>query len=154
VNHDLPELLEADEGKAVFRQAEADYLEQNYDSFDEAGEVLLGDGKNLYRLTPTSDGEFVADCVGVLNPDRYERIMSEADEVFPDSDSFKVVADFIRSDEAYWNPEKREFLGEDDSFYDSSVADRTVQKALADGDGDYSDPAERDWSRISAELLD
>ncbi|WEL23270.1 hypothetical protein [Candidatus Nanohalovita haloferacivicina] len=149
---DLPQVLEGQEG--TFRRAEADLLREQFDSYDEKGEILLGDGKNLYRLTPSigGDEEYSADCVGVLNPDTYSRIMEEASEVFPGEDSFKVVADFIRSDEAYWDPEKREFLGEDDSFYDSSAAENSIRQVVADGDQDYSSPAERDWSQIRKKL--
>ncbi|MFQ3308485.1 MAG: hypothetical protein ACI977_000723 [Candidatus Nanohaloarchaea archaeon] len=149
---ELPQLLEHREEN--FRRAEADLLKEQFDSYDEEGEILLGDGKNVYRLTPTlgEDDEYMADCVGVINPHTYSRIDDEAQQVFPNEDPFKVVADFVRSDEAYWDPDKREFLGEDDSFYGSTVADDAVREVVADGDEGYSAPSERDWSEIRRKL--
>ena len=136
----------------VMRRAEVDLLEPEYDSFNEAGELFLGDGKYIFRLTPDDrEGLYIAQCEGVLDPDRYDRIMEEAPKVYDDQ-PFKVLIDFLRSEEAYWNPEKREFLGADDHHFISDTAQRQIRSALADGDSEYKAPAERDWSKIVEKL--
>lgn len=150
-DYNLPQRID----NAELRQAEVDLLRSNddYNSINEAGEIFLGDGKNIYRLTPTStEGLYTVNCEGVLNSDRYDRIMREAPEVFEEDEPFKVLLDFLRSNQAYWDPEKREFLGEDELFFDSDTAQRQVQDVVADGNFDYRAPAERDWTQIVEKL--
>jgi len=122
-------------------------LEDRYDLAGDNKILYVGDGKNLYRLAvndgfysnalPDGFDEVKADCVGVCDPETYQRIIENED------DGFNSVLDYIDGEysKAFGYHPEQGFLYHQDSgeetdiredFHSNTQAQKAVEQVLED----------------------